>query len=705
MVVSRFRSLSFRITLLLLLFVLIAGSYSFVNHTRLARQHIETGGLDKMSQTMNRLQGTVEYLLTADDIERIREEIASLGYDDALKHAILVNDAGQVVASLQRSHINEPSAQVFSDNGKQWQDKVEALIAQSRSSVGGQLLLTADRTSVMGVYPILFRAHENELRSTRYGALLVERDLAADKTFATETVAYQLLEFAVVLITLAAGLAVATHYLVTRRVHHLVDCTANFARGDLDIRAQLSGGDEICVIGQAFNNMAQEVAIGQQRLIDSEQKVRLLLESSKEAIFAIDLEGQCTFCNPATAELLGYHSPAELSAKPVLDLLYPLGIPASPPFDSARLYARFTRGHSVITGEMSLIRTDGSALCTEYRAYPMFRDEALSGAVLSFSDISERKKAELDRSLAASVFDHSNDGIVITDANKIMLRVNDAFERITGYSAEEAVGKTPKELLQSHHHDEAFYGQIWASIMKSGNWQGEIWDRRKNGEIFPTWQSISIVRDDHGTADKYISIFSDITERKLVEQHIERLAHYDALTELPNRLLFNDRLENALVRASRRGTRVALLFIDLDRFKTINDTLGHPVGDRLLQEVAQRLSSCVRKENTVARLGGDEFTVILEDIGDEHIALAIANKIVEAMSKSFEFSSYSLMAGASIGVSLFPDDGDNCETLIKNADTAMYAAKALGRNRCVRYTAEHSTSAESDIPHWAARNG
>jgi diguanylate cyclase (GGDEF)-like protein/PAS domain S-box-containing protein len=692
--ISRFSSLSFRITLLLLLFVLFAGSFSFVNQARLARQHIETSELDKMSQRMNRLQGTVEYLLNADDVERIREEIASLGHDEALKHAMLINDAGRIVASLQRSHINEPSTLVFGDNGINWQNKVEELIARSMAGIDGQLLLTADNSSVMGVYPILFKAHDNELRSTRYGALLVERDLAADKSFATKHEAYHLVGFAVVLVVLAAALAIAAHYLVTRRVHHLVQCTKNFAAGDLHVRARLTGEDEISVIGQAFNNMAQTVAVSQQQLIDSEQKVRLLLESTKEAIFAIDLDGRCTFCNPATAELLGYSSLTDLSGRPLLELLYPLGIPESPVFDSALMYSRFTRGHSMLTGEMTLIRTDESKLCTEYRAYPIFRDEALSGAVLSFSDISERKKAELDRSLAASVFEHSNDGIVITDANRNMLRVNDAFERITGYNADEAIGKTPKELLQSHHHDEAFYSQVWASIIESGSWQGEIWDRRKNGEIFPTWQSISVVRDDHGTVDKYISIFSDITERKLVEQHIERLAYYDALTEVPNRLLFNDRLENALIRAGRRGTRVALLFIDLDRFKNINDTLGHPVGDRLLQEVARRLKSCVRKENTVARLGGDEFTVILEDISDEHIALSIANKIVEAMSASFEFSTYSLIAGASIGVSLFPEDGDNCETLIKNADTAMYEAKALGRNRCVRYTAEHSISAE-----------
>ncbi len=308
------------------------------------------------------------------------------------------------------------------------------------------------------------------------------------------------------------------------------------------------------------------------------------------------------------------------------------------------------------------------------------------------AEVSERKRAEKELQLAASVFEHSMDGIMVTDAQARILSVNPAFTDITGYTRQEALGQTPR-LLRSGRHPKEFYESMWRALRQAAMWQGEIWNRRKNGEIYPEWRNISVVRDAQGKVRRYISIFADITDKKLSEERIYRLAHYDVLTGLPNRSLFEERLSQALIAARRQRRKAAVLYLDLDRFKLINDTLGHPAGDQFLQQVGARLKSCLRAGDVVARLGGDEFVLVLADLetGD-HIA-STATRVLDSVAKPMTIMDEEVCVTVSIGISVYPDDSEDAETLLKNADTALYRVKDQGKNSYSFYTDEMNAAA------------
>lgn len=295
----------------------------------------------------------------------------------------------------------------------------------------------------------------------------------------------------------------------------------------------------------------------------------------------------------------------------------------------------------------------------------------------------QRRRNEQQLRIAAAAFE-SQEAMLVMDAQARIMQVNHAFTEITGYTAEEAIGKTP-ELLQSGRHDRNFFACMWQSVNESGGWQGEIWHRRKDGQLFPVWHSISAVRDDSGAVTNYVCSFSDITQHKATEEEIRHLAFFDPLTQLPNRRLMLDRLQQAMV-ANERSSRVgALLFIDLDNFKTLNDTFGHSKGDLLLQHVARRLSDCVREEDTVARIGGDEFVVILENLSqDDDVAAAqaqiVGEKILAALGRTYTLDGTDHLSTPSIGIALFADQQVESGELMRRADMAMYEAKHAGRN-------------------------
>lgn len=301
-------------------------------------------------------------------------------------------------------------------------------------------------------------------------------------------------------------------------------------------------------------------------------------------------------------------------------------------------------------------------------------------------DITERKLQEIDLRLAATVFD-CQESMIITDLNQVILRVNRAFTAMFGYTADEVFGKTPR-LLQSGRQDRQFYAAMWERVNHDGTWQGEIWNRKKNGDIFPNLLSITVVHDDGGSVTHYVGTHSDITQRKAAEEEIKQLAFYDPLTGLPNRRLLQDRLQQGLSKARRDQKRLALLFIDLDKFKPVNDDFGHAVGDELLLAVAQCLQTCVRESDTVARVGGDEFVVLLPVIEAAPDALRVAQKIHDALVQPFTLSAgQTVSISSSTGIAIYPEHGSNEAELTQNADTAMYQAKAAGRDRFVVFEA------------------
>jgi len=307
-------------------------------------------------------------------------------------------------------------------------------------------------------------------------------------------------------------------------------------------------------------------------------------------------------------------------------------------------------------------------------------------------DVTGQQEMEAQMQLLASAVQHSGEAILITDVENNIITVNPAFTRLTGYTAEEVVGQNPR-LLSAGRTTQEEYARMWDALVRIGFWQGEIWDRRKDGETYPKWLSISVIRDDDGKIRYHVAHFTDVSSERAAEERLHHMAHHDVLTGLPNRLNLKGRLEQAMAVARRDGRRVAVLFIDLDRFKVVNDTLGHHIGDELLIEVAKRLSQSVRDSDVVARLGGDEFVIMLSGIDHTSAVAMVAEKLVHSVGESYQIGGYDLYTSPSIGIAMFPTDGNDDETLMKNADAAMYHAKMAGRNNFQFFDAKMNDSA------------
>jgi len=365
------------------------------------------------------------------------------------------------------------------------------------------------------------------------------------------------------------------------------------------------------------------------------------------------------------------------------------------PEDFQRCFATYASSFDArkeFSMEYRLRRFDGEYRWLLDHGVPLYdQQNNFLGYIGSCIDITPRKLVEADLRIASTAFE-SQEAMAITDKNQIILRVNQAFVRVTGYSVEEAVGNTPS-LLKSGRQDDRFYQAMWESLCRDGHWQGEIWNRRKNGEIYPEWLNITAVTDESGQVTNYVASFSDITARKMAEHEIQHLAFYDPLTQLPNRRLLQERLKHGIEVERREGKHLALLMLDLDRFKAVNDSLGHQAGDALLQQVGSRITGRLREVDLVARLGGDEFIVLLEDIAHPDDAARVAEDIIADLSKPFKLvQNDDVRIGASIGISLYPQHGDSVEMLLDHADAALYHAKDQGRG-CFAYFSEDLTLA------------
>ena len=297
---------------------------------------------------------------------------------------------------------------------------------------------------------------------------------------------------------------------------------------------------------------------------------------------------------------------------------------------------------------------------------------------------------------AAAVFDCTREGVLVSDRKGMIVHVNRAFIEITGYQQEEVLGRMPS-MFKSGHHSADFYQAMFESLKNTGEWSGEIWNRRKCGEIYPQWQTIRAIRDDHDQLSHYVAVFSDISAIKDSEHELAHLAHHDPLTDLPNRLLFTDRAEQALASAQIHKRGCAMLMIDLDHFKIINDSLGHNIGDQLLKAVSARLLGIFGPGITLARLGGDEFAVLAESCPQPGQAAALAQRIIDCLKEPFEFAEHQLFINASIGISLFPSDALSAEQLLRNADSALFKAKSTGRDGYALYTEELTAHAQQRV--------
>ena len=307
----------------------------------------------------------------------------------------------------------------------------------------------------------------------------------------------------------------------------------------------------------------------------------------------------------------------------------------------------------------------------------------------SFADITYRKTYEEQLTISANVFTHANEGIIITSADGTIIDINDAFSRITGYQRDEIIGSNPR-ILSSKLQVEQVYSAMWHDLLEKGHWSGELWNRRKNGEVYAEMLNISSIVGIDGNIQYYVALFSDITSQKEHERQLEHIAHYDALTGLPNRVLNSDRLRQAMTQAGRRNEKIAVLYLDLDGFKEVNDHYGHSIGDKLLMALSIRMKQALRDGDTLSRLGGDEFVAILTDLDDTSIALPIIQRLLDAASQAIHLDDFTIQVSASIGVTFYPqyDDVDG-DLLIRQADQAMYEAKQSGKNRYHIFDPEH----------------
>jgi len=404
----------------------------------------------------------------------------------------------------------------------------------------------------------------------------------------------------------------------------------------------------------------------------------LMFGRSSDAVL-IMRDGMIADVNPAAMRLFKCDSAARLAGHR-LHIFSPLRQPGGELSETAvasREAVAFSDGNSRF--EWCFTDCDGTAFWAEVlmTALQPGQSDLLYVVV---RDISDRKQAERTVRLAAQVFENSRDAIVLTDRRRHIIASNRAYSQTTGFAAEELLGQ-PISLYRSGVQDESFYREVWSQVEASDHWQGETWARRKNGEIFPCWVSVTAIRDQAGLVSNYMGSLSDITERKRTEEYTRHLAEHDFLTDLPNRVLLLDRLNLALAAARRSKSSLAVLFLDLDRFKMINDTLGHAVGDRLLKEVAARLLKCVRSVDTVSRHGGDEFVIVLAEVGGPERAAHVAETVLQAITQEYVLGEHLLHVSTSIGIAMFPSDGADIDSLVKHADIAMYHAKQAGRDR------------------------
>lgn len=414
----------------------------------------------------------------------------------------------------------------------------------------------------------------------------------------------------------------------------------------------------------------------QQALQQSEARYHRLLTHLSAVVFELDPAGNILFVNDNIEKLTG-HAPRDLLGKNWWDVFLP-----GKHRPQAEELRRRLRDGDVDHYECYWIRRDGSPIVVELSSANRYHDQtgSLVGIVGFATDVTARKQAEQRLRQAAVVYDATPNAIIITDGERRIRAVNKAYTLITGYAADEVIGRNPG-FQGSGRHNHHFYEELWQSVNETGHWQGEIWNHRKNGEVYPAWENISAVRDDKGTIVNYVSVFTDISSIKESEAKLDYLAHHDALTGVANRLLLGTHVDALIPRARRRSRAFALLFLDIDRFKTVNDVYGHEHGDRLLQMVTTRVKSCVRAEDMLARVGGDEFVLVLEDISEPHDVAKMAEKIIEVIAQPFWIEGREILTSMSIGISMYPDDGETGEDLVRAADTAMYSAKIQGRNR------------------------
>lgn len=460
--------------------------------------------------------------------------------------------------------------------------------------------------------------------------------------------------------------------------------TPSFTSQDVWVRYQWQVISSIAAFGLILL-LGLRLFLTRRALAESEAHLRTIIDNEPECVKIVDADGCLVSMNPAGLAMVEADMLAQLAGCPVENVV-------APEYRAAfnDMHKRVLAGES-IRMEFEVQGLKGGRRWLETHAVPIRNNGEIVHLAVT-RDISARKLADKKLQLAASVFSHAREGIMITESDGVIIDVNEAFTTITGYSRDEIIGKNPR-VLSSGRQTKAHYKSMWNSLTEKGYWYGEVWNRRKNGEFYAEMQTVSAVRDVDGNVQQYVSLFSDITTIKEHQSHLEQIAHYDALTGLPNRVLLADRLHQGMSQAQRRRKLLAVAFLDLDGFKSINDGHGHDVGDQLLVSLSGRLKQALREGDTLARIGGDEFVAVLADLDDVASSVPILSRMLAAASQPVQVGDTALKVSASLGVTFYPQAQDiDADQLQRQADQAMYQAKLAGKNRYHIFDAEQDSS-------------
>jgi len=489
---------------------------------------------------------------------------------------------------------------------------------------------------------------------------------------------------------------------ISRPVRDLAATARKIAIGQEGARAPVAGPAEVAEVAQEFNHMLDTRKLAEQKLVEREFLLRESQRVGRIGSYALDLATNQWISSEVLDQIFGLELQDQRSKASWSALVHPedrAGVLHYLLHDVVEMRKPFDREYRVvrpIDGDTRWVWGLGELSFNEL-------DQPVK-MIGTIQDITERKKAEVRQQLAVSVFTHAREGITITDPSGTIIDVNDMFTQITGYSRKEALGQNPR-VLQSGRHDKAFYVAMWHDLTTQGHWTGEIWNRRKNGEVYAEILTISAVRDDRGDTLHYVALFSDITAIKEHQKQLEHIAHYDSLTGLPNRLLLSDRLGQAIAQGQRRDKALAVVYLDLDNIKAVNDTYGHEAGDAVLMALSEAMQKALREGDTLARMGGDEFVAVLVDLDQYQDCVPVIKRLLAAAATVIELpvnaalegaeTGKSVQVSASIGVTFYPQDDVDAEVLLRHADQAMYLAKQAGKNRYHQFDIAHDAAVQT----------
>jgi diguanylate cyclase (GGDEF)-like protein/PAS domain S-box-containing protein len=597
----------------------------------------------------------------ADDLAGMQEVIASVAQASEVRYAMLVSLQGRVMAHSRREHVGS----FLSDPPSL------SLLAQAARV---QTVVAGESFTDMAA-PVMAGARQLGWARVGMGNETVQLGVERARSQALWVLLLALLLGSVVAVLIADGL--------TRGLQRLVDALDQVSQGQRGFRLSLpQRRNELGRLGAGFDGMLTALERGETEsrqaaaaLAQSEQRFRALFELAAVGVVQTDAQGRLVRVNQRCAQILGW-SAQSLAGKPWRELAEPQDLARMEPQLQALLAGQIHE----FEAEARFVRADGTMALLSLTVASMGPEGAPAQAIVTvLQDISSRRAAEEKLRQAASVFESTSEAIMLTDAQARIVAVNPAFTQITGYEEAEVLGRNPR-LMQSGRQSPGFYRELWTSLIHTGRWHGEIWNRRKSGEIFPAWVTLSVVKNEAGEVTNYVSVLNDLSLMREAQQQLDYLSGHDALTSLPNRTVFREGLQQALERARRDGRVLAMIFVDLDRFKNVNDTLGHPLGDELLRSASQRLRALLPPATLLARLGGDEFGLVLDDDASVQGCLACAQRLLADFERAFHIGGHALVVTLSLGISLFPEDASDADTLVRHAERAMYEAKTKGRN-------------------------